>query len=67
VLWWSTRLLFAQHDLRGPCNTVLGTIEVLRIAAIDDSTRTSLLLQLEPIALQLRARIDSLFDQAGHT
>lgn len=63
----NNRLLFAQHDLRGPCNTVLGTIEVLQMTDVDETMRRSLLSQLEPITLQLRSRIDSLFDQAKTT
>jgi len=60
----NNRLLFAQHDLRGPCNTVLGTIEVLQLPSLDSETRQSLVSQLEPTTLQLRSRIDALFDQA---
>lgn len=58
------RLLFAQHDLRGPCNSVLGAVEILQTADLDQPTQQHLLQQLEPATLQLRARIDALFDQA---
>ncbi len=58
------RVLFVKHDLRSPCDTVLGTIEVIKSLDLDRSTVRQFVLQLEPVVLQLRSRLDALFDDA---